>query len=268
MDVSEPHRLTIGEIDDALPLSVEAQWNQTVEDWRIFIARGAAFGIRSGGLLVATAAALPYEGPFGFVAMVLTTPAYRHRGFATGLLALALQALGERRQVAVLDASPEGQPVYERQGFVPVDVLQRWSGSAAGEPGGDTADADAIAALDAAAFGASRRFLFADMLARPGTTAIAEAGGCVIARRGRVATHVGPLVAGDEAQALGLLRRVLARLAGPVILDVPLRRRGLADELAARGFVRQRPYTRMALGRNAPFGDPSRLFAVTGPEFG
>jgi hypothetical protein len=43
----------------------------------------------------------------------------------------------------------------------------------------------------------------------------------------------------DVAQALGLLHRMLASLNGPVVLE-----------------------------RAAPFGDPARLFAVTGPEFG
>jgi GNAT superfamily N-acetyltransferase len=266
--VSEPARLTPDHIPDAVALSAEAGWNQTADDWRIFITRGAAFGIRAEGALVATAAALRYGGAFGFVAMVLTTPAWRHRGLARRLLALAMQELANSGHVALLDASPEGQPAYERQGFVPLDTIRRWSGLASGEPQEGTAGPDTVAVLDAAAFGASRRFLFDDMLAREGSAAIAADGGCVMARRGLRASHIGPLVAADEAQALGLLRRMLARLSGPVILDVPVRWRALAGFLALNGFVDQRPFTRMALQRDAPFGDPARLFAVTGPEFG
>jgi len=266
--VSEPFRLTPADTPDALPLSAEAGWNQTAEDWRLFIDHGAAFGLRAGGSLVATAAALPYQGPFGYVGMVLTTAAHRHRGHATHLLKLAMQELREASQVALLDASPEGRPVYEKQGFVPLDSLQRWSGAASGTPSVATADAAAIASLDASAFGAARPFLFDDMLARDGTLALLEPAGCVMARRGRLATQIGPLVAADEAQALGLLHRMLVRLAGPVVLDVPVRWTGLADFLAACGFARQRPFTRMALDHPVPFGVPARLFVVTGPEFG
>jgi GNAT superfamily N-acetyltransferase len=266
--VSEPFRLAPADVAQALPLSGEAGWNQTADDWRIFISHGATFGIRADHSIVATAAALPYQGAFGFVGMVLTTATWRHRGFATRLLALAVQVLRETGRIPVLDASPEGRPVYQKQGFVPIDTLQRWSGLAVGRAGAATAEADAIATLDAVAFGASRRFLFDDMLARDGSTAIAEPGGCVMARRGLRASHVGPLVAAGETQALGLLHRMLASLNGPVVLDVPVRWRGLSDFLTGRGFARERPFTRMALERAAPFGDPARLFAVTGPEFG
>lgn len=268
MAVSEPFRLTPADTPDALPLSVEAGWNQTADDWRLFIAHGAVFGLRAGGRLVATAAALPYQGPFGYVGMVLTAADHRHRGHATALLGLAMRALREASQVALLDASPEGRPVYEKQGFIAIDRLQRWSGDAGGTPSAATAEAAAIASLDASAFGAARHFLFDDMLAREGTLALLEPAGCVMARRGRLATQIGPLIAADEHQALGLLHRMLVRLAGPVVLDVPVRWAGLADFLAAAGFVRQRPFTRMALDHPAPFGAPARLFAVTGPEFG
>jgi len=39
-------------------------------------------------------------------------------------------------------------------------------------------------------------------------------------------------------------------------------------DLAARGFVSQRPLTRMLLGRSSAFDDGQRTYAVAGPEFG
>ena len=64
-----------------LALSDEAGWNQTEEDWRLFIEKGRTFGIRDGQAnLIATAAAFPYEGNFGFVSMVLVTSARRREG--------------------------------------------------------------------------------------------------------------------------------------------------------------------------------------------
>jgi hypothetical protein len=251
----------------ALPLSAEAGWNQTEDDWRVFITHGHCFGIRTEDVLVATAAALPYGG-FGFVGMVLTTAAWRHRGFATRLLACAVTALTDAGQIAVLDATPAGRPIYARQGFLPIDALERWASDATGTPRGASAPVAAIADLDALAFGARREFLLADFLDRPGTVAVVEQGGCALARDGRRATQIGPVIAAHEAQAIELLRRLLGRLRGPVFLDVPTRWVSLREWLEAHGFRPQRPFTRMALHRVQPFGHPARLFAAAGPEFG
>lgn len=252
---------------NALLLSAEAGWNQTEDDWRIFITQGHAFGIREDGVLVATAAALPYDG-FGFVAMVLTTAAWRHRGFATRLLACAVAAFTDAGNVAVLDATPAGRPIYARQGFFPIDALERWAGDAAGVPRTVTAPVAVVADLDALAFGARREFLISDFLCRPGSIAVIESGGCALARDGRRATQIGPVIAAHEAQAIELLRRLLGHLRGPVFLDVPTRWTSLGEWLQIQGFRRQRPFTRMALRHAQPFGHPARLFAAAGPEFG
>jgi len=46
------------DIDACLKLSDEAGWNQNADDWSLFIAAGAAFGVRDeSGALIATAAA-------------------------------------------------------------------------------------------------------------------------------------------------------------------------------------------------------------------
>jgi len=259
--------LTDADAADALPLSAEAGWNQTEDDWRIFIRHGHCFGIRAEGVLVATAAALPYDG-FGFVGMVLTTAAWRHRGFGTRLLGCAVVALTGAGRIAVLDATPAGRPIYGRQGFLPIDALERWAGEAVGTPRTVSVPVATIAEFDALAFGARREFLFADFLRRPGTVALIEPGGCAIARNGRRATQIGPVVATHEAQAIELLRRLLGHLRGPVFLDVPTRWISLVEWLEAQGFRRQRPFTRMALHRARQFGHPARLFAVAGPEFG
>ena len=68
------------------------------------------------------------------------------------------------------------------------------------------------------------------------------------------------------AVAIELVDAALARVSGPVYID-PLDRHGeLNAHLAARGFSTQRGFTRMLLGRSSPFDDPSRTFAIAGPE--
>ena len=89
-------------------------------------------------------------------------------------------------------------------------------------------------------------------------------------RSGRRATQIGPLIAHDDAAALALAERALAGAAGPVFIDVATHQPALQRLLATRGFVRQRPFVRMALASTpvpALVASP-RLFAVAGPEFG
>lgn len=87
-------------------------------------------------------------------------------------------------------------------------------------------------------------------------------------REGRVATSLGPIVAEDEACAAAMVGHALARIKGPVIVDALERHAGFARWLEASGFERERPYTRMALGRDELFGDPGRTLAIAGPELG
>lgn len=267
--------LGLADVEAGLALSAEAGWNQTGDDWRHFITHGEAIGIRDGdGRLVASAAALPYDGPFGFVGMVLVTPAWRRKGLATRLVDRCVDALCGAGLTPVLDATEAGETVYVHQGFVPQFRFQRWQGEVGGNPSSvppkPVPDASAVAALDRAAFGAGRSRLIGDFLARGDTCALlADNGdGFAMVRAGRRASQVGPVVAASESAALGLLDRLFATIRGTVFIDVPTVWGGIAGWLCARGFSVQRGFARMALGRAEPFCRPERLFAVAGPEFG
>ncbi len=52
------------------------------------------------------------------------------------------------------------------------------------------------------------------------------------------------------------------------MLDVPAVWTGIAAWLRERDFEVQRPFLRMALGREVPYGEPACLFAIAGPEYG
>lgn len=271
-----PVALTLADIPAALRLSGEAGWNQTAEDWAVFIERGRVFGLAAPDAApVATAAILPYGG-LAWISMVLVTARWRHRGLARRLMETCIDALRRDGLTPVLDATPAGAEVYRPLGFAPLSGLQRWEG--AGRPGPGAAgmpirpmaasDLERVAALDGAAFGADRRFLIEALLDRPGARGFVAEDGFVALRPGRRATQIGPLVAACAATATALLDAALAAAPGPVLLDASEARLDLSALLEARGFRRQRPYLRMALGRERPFGDPARLLIVAGPEFG
>jgi GNAT superfamily N-acetyltransferase len=279
-------RLVLADVAGGLALSDAAAWNQSADDWAYFIERGEVFGMRDDtGRVIATGAALPYEGGFGWIAMVLVDAAHRHRGLATSLLAACVAALRRAGRVPVLDATPAGAEVYRESGFATGFAFERWerhgvdtppvavpSRSAADGPleARRGADVDDLVALDAAAQRVGRAPLLRAFVARPGSRAWLSAArdGFVIARSGRLATQIGPVVAARTADALALVETALAATAGRVFIDVPERAATLARRLEQHGFVRQRPFVRMALGDSALLAGDLRMFALAGPEFG
>ena len=301
--------LTERDIDAGLGLSDAAGWNQTGDDWALFIRHGRAIGLRdASGHWVATAATLPYGSERGWISMVLVAEAWRHRGLASRLLDDCVAHLRSAGIVPVLDATPAGAAVYRRGGFVPGFEIDRWerpaplaatSGSAGAAPSAmppsalrpsaiadnapsasapqpaGLADLDALLALDRAATGLDRRFLLSGFLARPETQAwrTDDGRGFVIARAGRRATQIGPLVAGDPGQAATLLDTAIAVVTArdggrAIFLDLPRVHRPLVDQLDVQGFVRQRPFVRMSLGATEASRLGTGMFVLAGPEFG
>lgn len=300
--------LSEGDIADAMALSVAAHWNQNAADWATMLRLGRGWGVRLPGAdgrpeLAASTVVLPYAG-FAWVSMVLVLPEHRGHGLATRLLRHALDWLGERRLMPVLDATPAGHPVYLKEGFVDTWGFVRYRreasttrttvptavdatpaaatghGPAASAPRSrplTEADWPAIAALDAPAFGADRLPLLRTLARRlPAAARVVEGAeglqGYVLGRDGREAVQIGPLLAADDATARTLLDEALAAVDGPVYADLCDHRSALLPALSEQGFVLQRPFTRMVHGApaekaKAP-GKPAPCVLVAGPELG
>ena len=295
MEISELHiavksSLTSAELDDVGALVAEARWNQTADDWRLFIERGRVHAAHTPeGRIIATAATLPYGDRFAWVSMVLVAGQYRRRGLATLLMRRAMDDLSAARLVPVLDATPDGRPVYLALGFTDCWGFHRLRRERQGAqdaacdavcaPAGvvirAVTDADwlALRAYDAAAFGAQRSPVLAGLRGRlPAVELIAESGnrivGFCMGRDGRIAAQIGPLVAESDAIACAILSCALAGIDAPVFVDLADAKGEVRTFLEARGFAPARPFTRMLLGAPTRFDDPARTFAVVGPEFG
>ena len=260
-------------------------WNQLAADWRLFERLGSVHAIRDAeGTIVASGAVLPLERAAdaprnqpgaAWISMILVAPAARGQGLGRAVFAHCLERVRAQGRVAMLDATPQGEPLYASFGFAPLWRLTRWRREAlahAADPAPvDRPDAAPLAALDTEALGLARPQVLADLLARAGSRCVRDGLAFAVVREGRVAHHVGPLLAADEAHARVLLPRALAGLAGPVLIDVPDGRARLAQALRAAGFEPQRGFARMALppaSTAAPAGHPSFIHAIAGPEFG
>lgn len=292
-----------------MALSTAAHWNQTEQDWRTMLALGHGWGLRQRdglgrGTLVASTLVLPYESRFAWISMVLVAPEARGQGHASRLLRVALDDLAARRLLPLLDATPAGRPVYLKQGFVDAWGFERWrckvlrgaaataaltAGATVGAPQAAPprarplreSDWPALAACDAAAFGASRLPLLRALAARLPSAAWVVDGmhgprGLLLGRDGRTALQLGPLVADDGAVAMALLSAALGALRDggedrdrDLIVDLRGGREALAGWLRARAFEPERPFMRMVHGAQgkAP-GDARRVCLVAGPELG
>ena len=275
-------RLGPRDVDGAVALNAEAGWNQVAADWRFMLEAGSGLAVESpDGRLVASGMVLPHAERFAWIAMILVTADWRRRGLATALMARAIEICRARGWIAGLDATEAGRPVYLPLGFRDVYGLTRWMADRPAvvdlrDPDvGPVAAADlaGIADYDAPLSGGRREGLLTHLAGRGPRLArkIVSDGrlrGFLLARDGRLATQLGPLVAEDEAVARALLSAGLAAVEGPVFLDAADRHGWLAEWLPRIGFRRQRGYTRMLLGRSDPLDDPSRTVLIAGPEFG
>ncbi len=279
--------LVDSDIPAAMQLKEFARWNQTETDWRCLLRlepRGC-FGALLDGSLVGTTTTTTYDRELAWIGMVLVNPEYRRCGIATRLIKTALDYLSGKVITVKLDATPEGQPVYESLGFEVESLIERWVGIAGATPVGcsNTIETGAeldietrreLIALDRRAFGADRAPLIeilidnacvAPVLAR---AADGRLNGYALARRGTNADYVGPLVTTNAEQAGPLLDRVLGQLTGQQIyIDVNSAFEIGARVLADRGFVKQRDLIRMCYGARNSVAFPW-VFAIAGPEVG
>jgi hypothetical protein len=96
-----------------------------------------------------------------------------------------------------------------------------------------------------------------------------QVAGFALAREGREAMQVGPLVARDAGTARELLAAALSVVSAPVYVDIADHAASLQAWALAQGFAIQRPFTRMAHGpRGYAPGEAALIFCPAGPELG
>jgi GNAT superfamily N-acetyltransferase len=275
------------DVPAGLGLSRCAGWNQTAADWYRFLnaSPGGCFVAEIDARVCGTATTISYQDRFAWIGMVLVDPEFQKRGIGTQLLKKAVEYLDQRGIPTLkLDATPQGQPLYAKLGFVPEFHIERWilrrpprnvtgiTKSSLLHPTGD--QLALILAMDQEVFGADRGFLLRSLHgeAQDFTMYIFDQRtpkGYAFGRRGAFADHLGPWMAQCRAAAEKLLHEFLRRSTRETLLvDCVTPNPFAIDLLRACGFGPARILTRMYRGPNAHPGNPGSLCAITGPEFG
>ena len=273
--------MTAADVPDGIRLKTLAGWNQTEADWQMYVdlAPRSCFVAVHNGRVVGTVGGIRYDR-LGWIAMMLVDPEFRHRGIATRLMGRALEALADCECVK-LDATPAGEPVYRKLGFVEDYGISRLVCECLPplKPAGRSAqaatpvDLDRIAAKDGEALGVTRKPALASLLKRtPAAAWRCLAGSSLravcLGRAGSQYHQIGPVIADSLEEATTVVSAAMQGLGGrAVVMDVPDTQTGMKEWLFSHGFAVQRPLLRMFRGKKIA-GDPSRLYAAAGPDLG
>lgn len=294
-------KLTPADVQGLNQLVEESRWNQIEDDWRLFMAFGHIAVIRdAAGRIIASGAVLPFEhetaaeeqaavrgpratGMPAWISMILVHPTQRGEGLGSLIFRHCLALALSQGHIPMLDATPQGAPLYQRHGLEPLWSLSRWERAGPAPAQGSSCppactpqqsrpqpqDHQALEQFDRSTLGLSRAHILRHLLARPGSGCIVQPDGYALVRRGRLAMHIGPIVSLAPTQDAGLVAQAID-MPFRLFIDVPDSQSALQQQLQAAGFVRQRGFTRMAGPAPIPWPKAAlpTVLAIAGPEYG
>jgi ribosomal protein S18 acetylase RimI-like enzyme len=255
----------------AVELSTIAGWNQTEDDWRMLLdlAPDGCFGIDADGKLVATTTLFSYGQQLAWIGMVLTKPEYRGRGFARTLVTHAIESADRMSIKTVkLDATQQGQHLYESLGFQAEGSVERWSRAGISNccvPGGNFLS-DQQHSSDVAAFGTDRSTMLETLATRSHVYFGSNA--YLFVRSGRTTAYFGPCVGNDPASTEALITSTLKASSSVAwSWDLFPHNRSAVALASELGFTRRRVLTRMSQGQTLR-GRDETVYAIAGFELG
>jgi GNAT superfamily N-acetyltransferase len=277
--------LTLSDISMAMALKDAEGWNQTPQDWELFLKTNPSLclGAIVAEKLVGTVTAISFENKVAWISMMLVHRGFRRRGISKVLLKEIIHRLEGCASIK-LDATPAGYPVYESLGFREEFALARYildtkllkiaRAEGAGLTPISTTHLEEVVKWDTPNFGADRGTILAYLHSQAKHLAWfvkkpKSLGGYIMGRQGTRFTQIGPLVAQDIEEAKALLLKAVSQVnEGQVALDVCMHQKNLVELVENLGFVKQRDLFRMYLKGNPHPGKPENYYLVAGPELG
>ncbi len=264
--------MTHDDVPLGMRLKDQAGWNQLPADWHRFI------DLEPTGCFVATVddeavgtVTTCTFGSIAWIAMMLVAESMRGRGVGRALMQHALNYLDGRGVQSVrLDATPLGQPLYEKLGFTPQFEIIRFAGKPLEGVRAHLQHSfdDGLYSLDLHVTATDRAKLLRHLIDdEPDTVRTIPGEGYLLSRPGAGAAQIGPCIA-QPSYGRTLLLDAMARYAGsPVIVDVPADNDDAVQCVRAAGLDPTRTLMRMTRGRMVA-ERLDQLWASSGPEKG
>jgi hypothetical protein len=169
-----------------------------------------------------------------------------------------------------LDATAQGQPVYEKFGFRGEQPVERWFLEGSSETVEQTAPGKTPSRgcfeLDSEAFGTDRSHLLRELAKRSAISSTTEA--YLFSRPGRVADYVGPCIAKNRENAQKLIQALIRDSLGRSwFWDIVSRNQDATSFAQDLGFEPQRRLLRMVRGKELN-GNDNQIYAIAGFELG
>ncbi len=269
--------MTEADITQAHQLSVGVSWPHRPEDWRFVLEVGHGF-VACDAIDRALASAMwwPYGPRFATIGMVITSPRLQMQGAGRRLMDTIFEEAGPRD--LRLNATRAGYRLYRSLDFQPIGRIFQHQGRAQAPAGAapddftvrpaTTADGDAIAQLDADAYGADRSRVIAALMKLATGTVIEQDGriaGFALCRRFGRGHVVGPIVAESDEAAIALLRpHVIAHDGQFLRVDTAQEQGSFGGFLEECGMTVYDTVTTMVRGHNhGPRGEARTFGLVT-----
>ncbi|PZO02949.1 MAG: GNAT family N-acetyltransferase [Hyphomicrobiales bacterium] len=269
-DLGQMHQLSIG-----------VGWPHRPEDWRLVMSLGQGFvACDAIGRALGSAMWWPFGDHFATVGMVITSPRLQAQGAGRQLMEIIFAQSGDRD--LRLSATKAGYRLYRSLGFEPIGRIFQHQGRTVALPSPAPVtpglrpvvaeDLDALARLDASAYGADRSRVIAALLPHSAGTIVernSEIVGFSLCRpfgRGHV---VGPIVAENDDMAVALVApHVEAHRGGFLRVDTAQEQGRFGAFLESCGMTIFDSVTPMIRGNNHGASGAVRTFGLVNQALG
>lgn len=273
-------RMTADDLPAAHGLTQVLRWAHRLEDWQFLLHVGTGFVAEESGTLIGTGLCWKFGNTHASLGLIIVSPERQGKGIGRELMSLVLEELGDR--CVLLNATPAGQPLYEKLGFMPTGTVDQHQGTmqqtapvalAAGERIRPVrfADLQALAALATCALGMPREEMMAQVLNMADGVLIEKGGevlGFSMMRRFGRGHMIGPVVAPDTERAKALIAHWAEAYAGSFVRVDATGATGLTAWLESIGLPLIEPGVAMVRGQ-APASDGTvKQYAVLNQAIG
>ena len=277
--------MTNHDLDQAMSLSMAEGWNQTENDWKLLLDNSLNICIvaECKNQIIGTATSLNFLNKVAWIGMVLVDKDLRGQGIGKMLLTGIIKKLKVIESIK-LDATPAGQPLYQKLGFKEEHVILRMTKTSSNislinESKGKTKligrqSLPEVLKLDNKISGYDRTYLLQTVFQNYPEKAFLikrsnNLDGYIFGRDGNLSNYIGPAYARSINSAKVLISKALSSIDNkPVAIDVLQDKKDLIEWLESIGFVKQRQFMRMYQKSNPYTGIVKNQYLISGPEFG